>query len=115
MITMPGSRKEPPPPLLRVPPLIRQRIYRFVGLASWNGCPYTFDLQGRKTMIPSPGIFHGLLLSCRDIHAEAAALLYSANRFTLYYTNPGSLGLEPLLALTTPALSSLAALKIVLN
>ena len=113
--TMPRSRKEPLPPLLRVPPLVRQRIYRFVGVASWNGCPYAFDLHGRKTMIPSPGIFHGLLLSCREIHDEAAALLYSANRFRLHYTYSGFLGLEPLLALTAPALSSLAALKIVLK
>ncbi|KAK4235912.1 hypothetical protein C8A03DRAFT_17384, partial [Achaetomium macrosporum] len=44
---------------------------------------------------------------------EAAALLYSANRFVLHYTNSGSL--EPLLALNAPALSSLAALEIVLN
>ncbi|KAK4155744.1 hypothetical protein C8A00DRAFT_41672 [Chaetomidium leptoderma] len=100
MTTMLGRRKEPAPLLLRLPPLIRHGIYRFINT------PLDLDQ-------PSPDKFHGLLLSCRDIYAEAAALLYSANRFVLHYTDPGSL--EPLLALTAPALSSLATLKIVLN
>ncbi|KAH6842494.1 hypothetical protein B0I37DRAFT_314025 [Chaetomium sp. MPI-CAGE-AT-0009] len=121
MTTTLGSHKEPPPPLLCLPPVIRHRIYRFLGLASWNGSPYTFDLSGPGREIRQfwdweeqcPHDFHGLLLSCHDIHAEAAALLYSGNRFVLYYTVPGSL--QPLLALTATALSSLAALKIVLT
>lgn len=118
----PESCKGPAPPLLCLPPLIRHRIYRFVGLASWDGCPYIFDLHGGRTRKSSNKLgfgeaysdtFHGLLLSCRDIHAEAAALLYSANRFVIHYTDPASF--EPLFALTAPALSSIAALKIVLN
>lgn len=126
----PHATKDPTSPLLRLPPVLRHRIYRFVGLASWNpdGSPYTFDLRGRdcasdrasgggwvllQERQPSPHMFRGLLLSCRAIHAEAAALLYSANRFIVHYTNPGSLA--PLLSLTPPALSSLRALKIVLN
>jgi hypothetical protein len=78
----------PESPLIRLPTLIRHRIYRFVGLASWDGFPYTFDQHGpdRKSDNWSreeryPFIFHGLLLSCRDIYADAAALLYSANRY----------------------------------
>lgn len=118
---MPRSSNEPAPLLLRLPPFIRDRIYRFVGLVSWDGSPFTFDLQGpgrdcRSTLSleePYPDEFYGLLLSCHRIYTEAAALLYSVNRFVLYYTNPGSLA--PLAALTTPALSSLTALKIVLN
>ncbi|KAK4233745.1 hypothetical protein C8A03DRAFT_38528 [Achaetomium macrosporum] len=61
---------------------------------------------------PAGSSFHGLLLSCRDIHAETAALLYSANRFIIYYRHPGSLG--PLHAMTEPSLASLARLEIVL-
>ena len=108
--------KEPFPPLLRLPPLLRHRIYRFLDLASWDGSPYIFDLHGGWSfgdVTPYPRTFRGLLLSCRAIYAEAAALLYSANRFVVHYTNPGSLA--PLLSLTALALSSLGALKIVLN
>ncbi|KAL2130234.1 hypothetical protein VTI74DRAFT_6711 [Chaetomium olivicolor] len=43
--------KKPVPPLLRLPALLRYRIYRFVGLASWDGSPYTFDLHGRDREI----------------------------------------------------------------
>ncbi|KAK3902915.1 hypothetical protein C8A05DRAFT_43774 [Staphylotrichum tortipilum] len=66
-------------------------------------------LEDQKAML---GI-RGLLLSCRTIYAEAAALLYSANRFVVHYTGAGTLA--PLLSLTAPALSSLGSLKIVLN
>ena len=111
------------PPLLRLPPLLRHHIYRFTGLASWDGSPYTFDLHGwdsggQHVWMPRPpqlwpSAFRGLLLSCRAIYAEAAALLYSANRFVVHYTGVGTLA--PLLSLTAPALSSLGSLKIVLN
>ncbi len=111
------------PLFLRLPSLLRHHIYRFVELASWDGSPYIFDLHsqdresrgggGSELARPTPRVFYGLLLSCRDIYAEAAALLYSANVFVVHYTDPGSLA--PLLSLTAPALSSLGALKIVLN
>lgn len=119
---MPGPKKQSAPPLLRLPPAIRHRIYRFLGLASWDGSLYSFDLNGPRPQVhwlrwgweeQNPNEFHGILLSCRDLHVETAALLYSANRFVLRYTNPGSL--QPLFALTTTALTSLAALKVVLN
>ena len=115
--------KDPVPPLLRLPPILRHRIYRFMDLTSWNGSPYIFDLRGRdpesgrsypfKEGWRYPRAFCGLLLSCRGIYAEFAALLYSTGRFVVHYTEPGSLA--PLLSLTAPALSSLGALKIVLN
>ncbi len=112
-----GSRNEAvlAPAFLRLPLGIRHRIYHFVGLASWNGSPKTFDLHGGHSGSDTVcrARFHGLLLACRDIYAEAATLLYSANRFVVRYTDPGSL--NPLLALTAPALSSLARLKVVLN
>ncbi|KAK4099286.1 hypothetical protein N658DRAFT_430225 [Parathielavia hyrcaniae] len=116
-----ATARNRPTPLLRLPPLVRQRIYLYIGLASWDRGPYIFDLHGpaRESSNPwdlwrpNPSTFHGLLLSCRAIHTEAAALLYSANRFVVCCTGPGSF--TPLLALTPLALSSLAALKIILN
>ena len=112
-------------PLLRLTPPLRRRIYRFVDLASWDRLePYKFDLHGRDTPVPEqpkPSAFHGLLLSCRVIYTEAAALLYSANRFILHYAHacPGlpepPEPLMPLRALTAASLASLTSLTIVLN
>jgi hypothetical protein len=107
-----ASHEKPGSPLLRLPRVIRHQIYRFVGMAPWDGSRYTFHLHGGDPRLkdhewtalePFPHWFHGLLLSCRDIYTEAAALLYSANQFVLHYTirhyaQVGSLG--PLLALT---------------
>ena len=102
--------------ILRLPSSIRRRIYLYLGLATWNGLPHTFDLHDRKASTSCdapPSSFHGLLLSCRAIHAEAAALLYSVNRFLVYYSKPGSL--EPLRHLTAPTVACLTSLKVVLN
>ncbi|KAK4043850.1 hypothetical protein C8A01DRAFT_43227 [Parachaetomium inaequale] len=104
--------------LLRLTPPIRLRIYHYLGLASWDGRrPYRFDLHGHKASetAPKPSSFHGLLLSCRLVYAEAAALLYSANRFILYYAHAHPEPLGPLHALTTPSLAALTSLKIILN
>lgn len=57
--------------------------------------------------------FHGLLVCCRTIYAEASALLYSSNRFIIRYWEKQSL--SPLRKLTPSSLSSLTHLKIVLN
>ncbi len=112
------------PTLLRLTPGIRLRIYRYLGLASpsWDGSPCKFDLrEGRADYRPyargrhPPIDFHGLLLSCRTIHAEAAALVYSANRFAVYYSPTESPGLQPLRSLTAHSLRSLSNLKIVIN
>ncbi|KAL2018671.1 hypothetical protein VTK56DRAFT_506 [Thermocarpiscus australiensis] len=109
---------------LRLPHHIRRRIYLHVGLASWDGRPYRFDLHRRQAspeppesgnfaQTPSPGDFWGLLLSCRTIYTEAATLLYSSNLFAFHYSRPGSF--EPLRNLTVLSLASLTRLKIVLN
>ncbi|KAH6854922.1 hypothetical protein B0I37DRAFT_395247 [Chaetomium sp. MPI-CAGE-AT-0009] len=86
-----NSSKQTSPGLLRLPPHVRERIFRQLGMAN----------------------FHGLLLCCRTIYAEAAALLYSTNRFFIYYSDPGSL--KPLHALTPTSLASLTRLKVILN
>ncbi|KAH6622591.1 hypothetical protein F5144DRAFT_334135 [Chaetomium tenue] len=111
---------EEPSPLLRLTPLIRRRIYSFVGLVSWDPLqPHKFDLHGRDTLVreqPKASAFHGLLLSCRAIYSEAAPLLYSASRFVLHYTHDDDPDpLRPLRALTLTSLASLTALTIVLN
>lgn len=62
---------------------------------------------------PSTSNFTGLLLSCRSLYAEVAALLYSANRFVMHY--PHHCSLKPLRALTPTSLAALANLEIVLN
>ncbi|KAK4156196.1 hypothetical protein C8A00DRAFT_12854 [Chaetomidium leptoderma] len=123
------------PPLLRLTPHIRQRIYRYLGLASWDSTPHRYYLHAGQLklrhgrgfyemrFVPDPSCFHGLLLSCRAIYTEAAALLYSANQFILYYSEPREdpghpTSLRPLHtlhALTASSLLSLSNLKIVLN
>ncbi len=110
-----------PSRLLGLPPHIRHRIYLRVGVARFDGYPYTYYLDGRKPYrggrsdfdSPPGRNFAGLLLSCRALYAETAALLYSANRFVIFYSHHGSL--NPLRALSPTALSSLTSLKIVLN
>jgi len=105
--------------LLLLPSHIRHRIYLWTGLARVDGCPYTYHLDGRKEPRspdfdppPRPN-FAGLLLSCRTLYAEAAALLYSANQFVISYSGHGSLA--PLRSLSPTPLASLTSLKIVLN
>lgn len=113
----PNDQSATPPQanrLLLLPSHLRQRIYLYVGLASWHGRPFTFDLHGGPVH-PAPTFrgFHGLLLCCRTIYIEAASLLYSANQFVIYYSSSGSL--EPLRSLTATSLGSLARLKVILN
>ena len=113
------------PPLLRLPPHLRRRIYDFVGLASSGSDglhvsstrPDKFDLHGRPVdpPAPPPSTFHGLLLSCRTIYAEAAVVVYSGNLFVLRYNPAHPEPLRPLHALTPTALASLTSLTIILN
>lgn len=106
---------------LRLPPLLRHRIYLYTGAARFDGHPYTHYLNRRKEPSsfrtesdpPPARNFAGLLLSCRALYAEAAALLYSANRFVIFYSHQGSLA--PLRALSPTSFASLASLKIVVN
>ncbi|KAK4233524.1 hypothetical protein C8A03DRAFT_19417 [Achaetomium macrosporum] len=114
--------QQPPRPqgFLRLPPQLRQRIYLYIGVARFDGRPYTYYLDGHKEerrirseLDPPPaGNFAGLLRSCRALHAETAALLYSANRFVIFYSQQG---LKSLRALSPTSLASLTSLKIVLN
>ncbi|KAK4170987.1 hypothetical protein QBC36DRAFT_340830 [Triangularia setosa] len=110
-----------PAPVLRLLPKTRHRIYSFLGVASQDyQARHVFDLhrnhrmpERQKRQKRQLG-FHGLLLSCQTIYKEAAALLYSANIFIIHAES--SIGpFDPLLALTTTALSSLTHLKIVVN
>ncbi|KAG7289946.1 hypothetical protein NEMBOFW57_006323 [Staphylotrichum longicolle] len=110
------------PPLLRLPPSLRRRIYGFVGLTASSITPGTlgrFDLHGGLVDPYAPSAtastFHGLLLSCRTIHAEAAAIVYSCNGFILRYDPANPEPLRPLHALTATALASLTSLTIILN
>ncbi len=104
------------PPLLSLPAPVRRRIYDFVGLVSSSRfSPYKFDLHGRPVDKPEPGTFHGLLLSCRTIYAETAAIVYSGNFFVLRYDPAHPDPLRPLHALTSTSLASLTNLIIILN
>ncbi|KAK4043212.1 hypothetical protein C8A01DRAFT_13272 [Parachaetomium inaequale] len=113
---------ERPQPLLRLSCHLRHRILLHTGIARFDGRPYTYHLDGRKEsrtfecpeLDPPPtSNFAGLLLSCRALYAEAAALLYSANRFIIFYSTQRSL--KPLRALSPTSLAFLTSLKIVLN
>ncbi|KAK0716510.1 hypothetical protein B0T21DRAFT_296085 [Apiosordaria backusii] len=105
-------------PILRLSPELRQCIYLFTGVAPWrHEEKFIFDLHGPPHGEQADGNdvypqFHGLLLSCRTIYQEVAALLYSSNSFIIYSaTGP----FDPLLALTSTALTSLGDLKIVVS
>ncbi|KAK4119644.1 hypothetical protein N657DRAFT_251012 [Parathielavia appendiculata] len=53
-MTMPGSRNKPAPPLLRLSPVNRDRIYCFVGLASWDGHPFTSACTAPPASVGTP-------------------------------------------------------------
>lgn len=101
------------PPILRLPPSVRQRIYLHVGLIPTGRYARhrVLNLHGRNKAPHLP--FHGLLVSCRTIYAEASDILYSVNRFNIRYWDRRSL--ELLRNLTPRSLSNLTYLKIILN
>src|SRR5689334_2313892 len=105
------------PPLLRLPTPVRYRIYDFVGLVSPGEFPHKYDLHGHTVsrLAPKPSTFHGLLLSCRLVYAEAAALLYSASQFILRYNPVDPDPFKPLHALTDKSVACLTSLNIILN
>lgn len=114
----PGRAKS----LLGLHPHIRRRIYLHIGVARFDGYPYTYFLGGPREP-PASDIprydppptrnFAGLLQSCRALYMETAALLYSANRFVIFYSPQDSF--ERLRALSPTSLASLTSLKIILN
>lgn len=81
-------------PILCLPPNLRRRIYLHIGmLARYPDNEYAIlNLNGGNTE-PSYNTnqpktklgFHGLLVCCRTIYAEASALLYGSNRFIIRY------------------------------
>lgn len=101
------------PPILRLTPSVRRPIYLHVGLIPEDGfyrhC--VLDLHGHNKALHLR--FHGLLVSCRTIYAEASDILYSSNRLNIRYWDKRSL--EPLRNLTPRSLSNLTYLKIILN
>lgn len=101
------------PPILRLPPSVRQRIYLHVGLipTDVSALQCVLDLHGHNQSLDLG--FHGLLVSCRTIYTEASVILYSANRFNIRYWDKRSL--EPLRNMTPRTLSNLTYLKIILN
>ncbi|KAH6651274.1 hypothetical protein F5144DRAFT_558960 [Chaetomium tenue] len=108
--------------LVGLPPHIRRRIYLHAGVARFDGHPYTYFLGGPSKPLtsdistydpPPTRNFAGLLRSCRALYMETAALLYSANRFVIFYSPQESF--ERLRALSPTALASLTSLKIILN
>lgn len=114
------------PGILRLTPDIRRCIFLHAGLGQrphYGGtAPVVYDLghPARCDTTKSPDSleqefqrFHGLLLSCRTIYAEASTLLYSANWFIVRYQPRRSLA--ALRALTPHALAALTSLKIIFN
>lgn len=109
--------------LVGLPPHLRRRIYLYTGVARLDGHPYTYFLDGRRKSsrtrpvsdfdAPPTRNFAGLLRSCRALYVETAALLYSANRFVIFYSRQGSF--KHLCALSPTSIASLTSLKIVLN
>lgn len=109
--------------LVGLPPHLRRRIYLHTGVGRLDGYPYTYFLDGRSESgrtQPVPDFdppptrnFAGLLRCCRALYVETAALLYSANRFVIFYSRQGSF--KHLRALSPTSLASLTSLKIVLN
>ncbi|KAK3308304.1 uncharacterized protein B0T15DRAFT_483013 [Chaetomium strumarium] len=119
--TIPPDIEKQLPGFLRLPSQLRQRIYHYLEVALFGGRPFTYYLDGRKETRrwksewdpPPASNFAGLLLSCRTLHAEVATLLYSANRFVIFYSQQQ--GLKPLRALTPASLAALTSLKVVLS
>ncbi|KAK3300797.1 uncharacterized protein B0H64DRAFT_381886 [Chaetomium fimeti] len=110
------------PGILRLTSDTRRRIYLHAGLAyqdhDFVAVPGVYNL-GERTVERRHEIdqrcrkFHGLLLSCPTIYAEASTVLYSANWFLIRYQARRSLA--PLRSLTPHSLAHLANLKIILN
>jgi hypothetical protein len=124
------------PPILRLPPHLRRRIYLHTDLAPAGLRPRTygylhqrpwpeqqkwdaFDLHPRNSNMPLCDSrsryrgFSGLLRSCRTIYSEVSTLLYSSNDFFIRYWDQRSL--EPLRKLPSRSLSEIRRLKIILN
>lgn len=110
---MKGDQEKSFPSLLGLSSSIRQRIYSHIGLVNTDRTGRLHVCQLHTSDRPEFCQFYGLLLSCRTLYEEASRVLYSSNRFAIYYGE--HLSLEPLRKLTPHALSNLRYLKVVLN
>ncbi|KAH6853241.1 hypothetical protein B0I37DRAFT_387838 [Chaetomium sp. MPI-CAGE-AT-0009] len=118
---LPSATAPRPASLLSLPPYLRHFIYLRIDVARFDQHPYTYFLDGRRRNPPGMSDydpppsrnFMGLLLSCRAFYVEMTSLLYSANRFILFYTRKRTL--QPLRALSPTSIAALTNLKIVLN
>lgn len=99
----------PLPPILRLTPQLRRRIYFYLDLEQELCHQRMLDLNGHT----DPLGFYGLLLSCHTLYSEASALLYSNNHFVIQYSEEGSL--QPLRNLTDSSLAHLTNIKVILN
>lgn len=105
------------PPILRLSPDIRRRIYQHFHPALGPE-HFKFSLHGgNDRMCDGEWVlgFHSLLLSCRTIYEEASQVLYSTNVFEISYKTRSARSLRPLRNLRDASLSSLRELKVVLN
>lgn len=116
------------PPILRLPPHVRHRIYLHTNVVpiaqiinryyihrnydAFHLRPHISNLHSHDTNSRYRG-FSGLLCSCRIIYYEMSTLLYSSNEFIIRYWDQRSL--EPLRNLTSHSLSKIRRLKILLN
>lgn len=114
------------PGILRLSPATRRLIYLELRMGPCNrygdAKPSLYNL-GEKHYIKDYDMseqeelfrwgIYGLLVSCRTIHDEAAALLYSSCWFIVRYETTASLA--PLRSLTPVAIASLTHLRIILN
>lgn len=105
------------PGLLDLPRGIRERIYRFAGLAV-DRENVLLLYGGRENpnwnhLQPEYATTSTLLRVCRIITDEVAFLLYSTNTFYIRYGDPSDL--QPLLRLSPASLTALRSLRIYLN
>lgn len=105
------------PGLLDLPRGIRERIYRFAGLAMDR--ENVLLLYGGRTnpnwnhLQPNYVTTSALLRVCRIMTDEVAFLLYSTNTFYIRYGKPSDL--QPLLRLSPVSLRTLRSLRVYLN
>ncbi len=118
------ERAAPAHTLVGLPAHLRRRIYLYTGVARLDGHPYTYFLGGHRESgrartvsefdSPPTRNFVGLLRCCHTLSVETAALLYSANRFVIFYSSRLD-SFKHLRALSPTFIASLTSLKIALN
>lgn len=100
------------PPILRLTPALRRRIYSHFHYALGR-IPITFDIHGLNSRRRRTFPFHALLFTCRTIYDEVSEVLYSTNYFEVKYEDPKSL--QRIRNLSDKSLASLTGLKFILK